>query len=566
MSMRWNVLESLGFGRGLRHSLRCVDRWPSVLQTAVLCGAMYACAIVSSQQPAVAQVTSDRPAAILVFPKVVVDTDGPDGRLDTFFTISNVSKQPLNVLCYYINATERCNNLSGTCFPERTCTGMCLPQWQQTDFRFRLTGEQPTGWLASSGAGVGCNRLGRCSHDGITECVDFQDCPVGARCSRPPCLPLDGGIPGGNPGQTNMGSLIPPTPEDPYIGDLTCIAVDETGAPVDRNDLIGHALIGFIRADGEFIDTAGYNPIGFPAIPGANNRDLNLILGGPTGANPAQNPADAACLATQPRSCAEYEGCPNILILDHYFDGAVDPQAINRCLPEGTCAISGQACGNDTECIENVCDMGTSMCTVTGHACAGDADCQDTCDPMSERCTLSGQNCGPFGSQGVCLPTTLDVRVVTEITMVPCTRDYEEGIVFPRPGETSGPATTTVQFLLFNEFEQRLSTSTSVTCFKHAPLWTLQSNDPELSIFSVGVQGTLTGQTRMRGVEGDGTSGKPRGNALLAVANEFRCSGPIWEFPRCNFVNTEKLVSSAARNVHFQGRRQKSDFIYLPLQ
>lgn len=511
-----------------------------------------------------AQVTSDRPAAILVFPKVVIDSDGRDGRLDTFITVSNVSTQPINVLCYYINSTPRCDNGTGRCFPNRTCTGNCLPQWQQTDFRFRLTREQPTGWLASLGSGVGCNRIGRCSNDGVTACQDFQDCPVGARCVRPPCLPLDGGIPGGFPGQTNEGSLIPPSPEDPFIGHLTCIAVDETGAPVDRNDLVGHALIGFIRSDEGFIDTAGYNPMGFPAIPGTNNRNLALVLGGPTGANPAQNPADAACKAAQPSTCAEYEGCPNILILDHYFDGAVDPQALNRCLPGGTCAISGQACANDTECIQNVCDLGTSSCTVTGHACAVNADCQNTCDPMTETCTLSGENCGPFGSQGVCSPTNLDVRVVTELTLVPCTQDFEEGIDFRRPGN----AQTGVQFLVFNEFEQRLSTSTQVTCFKETPLSLIDANvnDPERSIFSVGVGGTLTGQTRMRGVVGTDAGSKPRGNALLAIAEEFRCAGPIWEFPRCSFVNTRNLVSSTARNLHFQGRRPQSDYIYLPLQ
>ena len=547
------------------HGVVAAMGWGFFMQMAVLA--------VMSSASAMAQVASDRPAAILVFPKVIIDTNGPDGRLDTFITISNVSAQPLNVLCYYINATPLCDNRTGACFPERTCTGNCLPQWQQTDFRFRLTREQPTGWLASVGAGVGCNRIGRCSNDGTTACQDFQDCPAGARCVLPPCLPLDGGVPGGFPGQTNVGSLIPPSPEDPFIGDLTCIAVDETGAPVGRNDMVGHALIGFIRADGEFIDTAGYNPIGFPAINGANNRNLTLVLGGPTGANPAQNPADAACLATQPSTCAEYEGCPNILILDHYFDGAVDPQALNRCLPDGTCAVSGQACMNDTQCIQNVCDLGVSMCTVTGHACDpdpdadadADADCQNTCDAMSQVCTLSGENCGPFGSQGVCSPTTLDVRVVTEITMVPCTQDFEEGIDFPQAGN----ANISVQFLVFNEFEQRLSTSTQVTCFKETPLSLIDANvsDPERSIFSVGVGGTLTGQTRMRGVvPGPSTAGKPRGHALLAIAEEFRCAGPIWQFPRCNFVNTENLVSSATRNVHFQGRRPQSDYIYLPLQ
>lgn len=525
----------------------------------VLLGVLLSCATV-----VVGETTSDHPAAILVFPKILVDTENPDGRLDTFITISNVSSQPLNVLCFYVNTTPRCDNGTGPCFPERLCTGNCLPQWQQTDFRFRLTREQPTGWLASVGAGVGCQRLGRCTDDGTSLCEDDQDCPDGVRCAFDPCFPLDGFTPGGNPGQTNQGSLVPPSPEDPFIGELKCIAVDETGAPTDRNDLIGHATIGYIGREGEFIDVAGYNPVGFPAIAGANNRNLTLVVGGPTGANPGTNPADAQCRATQPSTCAEYEGCPNVLILDHYYDGAVDPQALNRCLPGGICAVSGGECANDADCIENRCDLGSAMCTVTGHACADDGDCENACDPGTQRCTLSGENCGPFGSDGYCSPTTLDVRVVTEITLVPCSQDFEEGIDFSRLENNQ----TQVQFLVFNEFEQRLSTSTTVTCFKETPLWQIDANasDPERSIFSIGVGGTLTGQTRMRGVVSETQGSKPRGNALIAIAEEFRCAGPIWEFPRCSFVSTEDLVSSAARNVHFQGRRPQSDFIYLPLQ
>ncbi len=435
------------------------------------------------------EITSDHPAAILVFPKVLVDTEGEDGRLDTFITISNISTQPLNVLCYYVNATEICETGNGVCFPERTCTGSCLPQWQQTDFRFRLTREQPTGWLASVGAGVGCNRLGRCSNDGSTACEDNQGCTAPARCVFAPCLPLDGGVPGGFPGQTNEGSLIPPSPEDPFIGELKCIAVDETGAPTDRNHLVGRAMIGFARADGEFIDVAGYNPIGFPALEGRNNRDLTLILGGPSGENPDQSPADAECLAARPSTCAEYAGCPNILILDHYFDGAIDPQALNRCLPDGSCAISGGVCANDAECLANVCDLGAGTCSVSGDECAADGDCENVCDPVSEECSLSKTNCGPFGTNGECEPATMDVRVLTEITMVPCTQDFEEGILFPTPGEGAGPASTQVQFLVFNEFEQRFSTSTTLTCFDELPLSAIDTSQPERSIFSAGVGG-----------------------------------------------------------------------------
>ena len=47
------------------------------------------------------------------------------------------------------------------------------------------------------------------------------------------------------------------------------------------------------------IDARGYNAIGIQAITGANDNDTTLILGGED---------------------AEYNGCPSVLILDHFFD------------------------------------------------------------------------------------------------------------------------------------------------------------------------------------------------------------------------------------------------------
>ena len=52
------------------------------------------------------------------------------------------------------------------------------------------------------------------------------------------------------------------------------------------------------------------------------------------------------------------------------------------------------------------------------------------------------------------------------------------------------------------------------------------------------------------------------GYTLLGVAEEFRCRGP--EFPTCSFIDTTNLVSSTAANVHFQGRRPLSDFLFIP--
>lgn len=530
---------------------------------------LLALAVVGTAAPAVAQVTADQPAAILVFPKLLVDAqDNPDGKLDTFIRISNVSSTPINVLCYYVNTTPQCDVAGGDCFPDKqVCPvdigggnifpGKCVPQWRATDFKLRLTREQPTGWLVSVGEGVGCQVVQPlCSNDGTTKCTRDSDCAAGGRCVTPPCLPLDGERRTGPNGQTNENSLVPPSPEDPFIGELKCVALDEGDRPTDRNDLIGRALIGYANPDGSFVDVAGYNPIGIRAIEGTGNRDGVLVVGGPTGEDPDTNPDDRACLDTNPPSCAEYEGCPNILILDHYFDGAIDPMAENRCGNDGKCTISGLDCTLDADCITNHC-ADDKLCTITQTACASDGDCENKCE--NEVCTLSGEPCGPF--DGECSPADYRVRVATDLTLVPCTQDFEEIDL--------SNAERVVQYLVFNEFEQRFSTARKVSCFQEIRLSKIDGATPQdRSIFSAGVAGTLTGQSRIRGVEStDGqTFAKKSGYAFMAIAEEFRCAGPAWQFPGCSFTSTRNLVSSAAKNLHSQGRRPQSDYIYLTIQ
>jgi len=524
-------------------------------------------ALAASASRVAAQVTADKPAAILVFPKILVHSDAnPTGTLDTFVRISNVSATPINVLCYYVNTTPQCEVAGGDCFPDKqVCPvdigggeifpGKCLPQWRATDFKLRLTREQPTGWLVSVGEGVGCQVVQPlCSNDGVTKCTRDSDCGVGNRCVTPPCLPLDGERRTGPNGQTNENSLVPPSPEDPFIGELKCVALDEGDRPVDRNDLIGRALIGYAKADGSFVDVAGYNPIGIRAIEGAGNRDGVLVVGGPTGEDPDTNPADRECLETVPPSCAEYEGCPNILILDHYFDGAVDPLAENRCGNDGKCTITGIDCALDGDCVTNRCV--DDLCTVTQTACADDGECVNEC--VAEVCSLSGERCGPF--DGECSPAEFRVRVSTELTLVPCTQDFE-GIDLSRIERV-------VQYLVFNEFEQRFSTARKVSCFQEIRLSDIDGANQDRSIFSAGVSGTLTGQSRIRGGERDPDQvpAKKSGNAFMAIAEEFRCAGPAWEFPRCNFASPRNLISSAAKNLHSQGRRPQGDYIYLTIQ
>jgi hypothetical protein len=376
-----------------------------------------------------ADVTSTNPAAILIFPKLLVDSTDEFSQVDTILQITNTSDQPVNVRCFYVNANGHCSN-----DPEIVCNpngdpldspcglGICRPGWQETDFAFRLTTKQPIVWTLGFGL---------------------------------PVLPLDSPA---CPTTTNVNcGSIPPAPEDPMIGELKCVEVTDDESPIDRNDLKGEATIEtaeVFAADGMMIgdnnaniavDSRGYNAIGIKAIEGGNNNDDVLLLNN-----------------------LEYNACPNLLILDHFFDDAIEP---------------------------------------------ADHD-----------------------------------RVRTDITFVPCSEDFL----------TQVPFSNTVQFLVYNEFEQRFSASRRVTCLTEIPLSDIDTRpglrDDFASIFNVQVAGTLTGQTVMRSVAGTETT---RGHGILAVAEEFHL-GNEWLADR--FAG----VRSAAYIPQQRGVREQPDVIYLP--
>ena len=97
-------------------------------------------------------------------------------------------------------------------------------------FRDPLTPGQPLGWRASTGR------------------VDF------------PCEP-----PRSCPG-SNEGSSVPPIPTDPFVGNMTCYAVDpDSRAPNDTNVLKGEASIERYLAEPMLLDVAKYNAFGFAA-------------------------------------------------------------------------------------------------------------------------------------------------------------------------------------------------------------------------------------------------------------------------------------------------------------
>lgn len=404
-------------------------------------------------RPVRADVASDEPAAILVFPKIVVDISvpqiAPPNRIDTLIRVSNTSDSPITMQCFYVNATPLCTNGTGSCISSPvTCTPLtaCQSQCNERDFVVTITAGQPIAWLASRGAAA-------CGQDADP---------------RLPCLPLSDTGRLGPSGQVNndssgqITSLIPAVAEDPFIGELKCIAVDLNDVPQLRNDLKGEAEIvrsapGTVAVAGP-IDVEGYNAIGIQAVAQPTLDNNALVLGGNVcaGGSKAQRPCTSSsdCSGASCVSAGQYNGCPNILILDHFFDGAADP--------------------------------------------------------VSQR------------------------RITTHLTLVPCSEDFL----------TQRLISTTVQFLVFNEFEQRLSTSQGLGCFAEWQISTIDRSSPTRSIFSAAVQGTLGGQTRIRGVADQDTT---HGHALLGVAEEFRQGG-----------------GTAAFNLHFQGSRPQSDFIYIP--
>ncbi|GIW39565.1 MAG: hypothetical protein KatS3mg076_0142 [Candidatus Binatia bacterium] len=374
-----------------------------------------------------AQVTNDRAAAIVVFPRVEVDTAN---GVDTILEISNTDPEnPVGLHCFYVNALGTCSQSGDPCLFDFECEGVlegetCVENWTTTDFRIIATLNQPLGWVASEG-------------------LQFLPCDPANQPPQPPegCPQENSDIGGAG------GSSIPPT-DDPFFGELKCVRVSETDQPVAENDLIGRATIH--RAVDSTLDVATYNAIGIEST-GTNDGDNVLCLG----AN-----ASGDC------TTAEYASCPRTLIVNHFYDGA----------------------------------------TVAG----------DT--------------------------------VRTELTLVPCT-EFQE----PRPGQTSPDTVRTrVQILTFNEFEQRLSAIEQVECYRNLRLADIDTRpgfegDDSTSIFWVGTQGTIGGQTRLRAISDDHTD---HGHGILAIATEFR-SGTS--------------VQSASTNVYYENATTQADIIRLQL-
>jgi hypothetical protein len=360
------------------------------------------CALITGTSPLRADVTTERSSSILIFPKVLAITDGSHPPMDTVIQISNTSNSMVYAHCLYVNGAPL--------DPRFPPAAQNPPQCQEVDFTIFLTKQQPTHWVVSTGRRVQpdptCN-------------TGFSAC--------------DGA--GIDPG------AIPPM-GNYFTGELRCVEVDSSGAPINGNHLKGEATI--VTPDG---DASKYNAVGLLGLnagASSNNSDTTLCLGGGVSGDCSTG--------------AEYNACPQTLILNQYAASASNPV------------------------IDELVAPGSS-------------------------------------------------EVRTELTLAPCTEDFENQV----------PGRGIIQFLIINEFEQQFSTSTTVTCWANLDL-SSRLYASFNSIFSQNFLGSRFAQTRM-------TPADPGQSGFVGVAEEFH--------------DVPGGTTRAAANLHAEGQRPGGDLIRL---
>lgn len=175
------------------------------------CGRVGAAAVLLVRVAAYAQASPDEPAAVLVYPYVVVD---PATAADTLIQLTNTSDQLVELRCFYEDFTPECSSgqPSESCFPGAvTCAGVCVPNRTVLPLRLRVTPRQPLAWHASTG---------------------LQE------------LPLDGVEHMGALGANNQFSNVPGLGMRPFVGTLRCVAMtSDPYRPLQDNVLVGQATI-----------------------------------------------------------------------------------------------------------------------------------------------------------------------------------------------------------------------------------------------------------------------------------------------------------------------------------
>jgi len=204
-------------------------------------------------------------------------------------------------------------------------------------------------------------------------------------------------------------------------------------------------------------DVSKYNAIGIQGTDLAGETGNELLL---------NQPIDTA------EAVGQYDACPNTLFMNFIAEGATDPVLFANLL--------GGTCANDA--------------TVP---CNSDADCETTCNNPPQITDSSGA-------------VDLFSATLNDLTLIPCTEDFEN----------QTPASATFQYLVYNEFEQSFSGSTTVDCWFNSFLFQLDSpNNPFRSKFALPTLGSLAGSIKISPVTGGilGVAGVTRANSAGAL-------------------------------------------------
>jgi hypothetical protein len=467
-----------------------------VRSTALICGvAVFAVLLLMAHRGQAQTVASDRAAGYVVFPKVVVDVlkTCVVGGVDTGTICTTSSQCTGGGICEITNDT--------------------FHQGRRRDTLLQLTSTAVPSVTDNGCRVVECFYLDttkHCSNSNVNltpngPCRTNTDCLPGGTCAfRADCggetnfwIVLSANQPVG--WSANFGGVIP--------SDIDGCALGQTIPAAPEPFFVGEVKC--VEVDGS-------------------------------------SPADST---GTPLLANELKGEATIYDIEPGSAGGVDVRGYN--------AVGVQAVTTSGDPIATTCVGGSNQ----GHTCGAIADCPGGACEIA-MCLGSDPDTGavcPTATHARC-PSTLILdhffdfapdavtsgEITTDLTLVPCSENVG-----------SGTPSTTAQFTVFNEFEQRFSASLNVRCLREIQLSDIDTLVPgdrqrEIkSIFSYNVQGTLTGQTLIRPVIG---SELDVGHGLLGVAEEFGHE-PGVAFP----------AGSDAFNLHYAGTTPaKSDVVILP--
>ena len=261
---------------------------------------MVMAAMVLSGARAGADVVSDRPGSVTIWPKVIAD-----GTRDTLITLTNTSNGQAYAHCNYVNGLGFCRLSGAYCtLPSASavatapaCPGgaadVCDLQWQELDFDVILTRQQPTIWRVSTGRRDDPLQEpdAECEPDG-----NSQNCP----------------------GFFLIGQVVPPV--QPFAGELRCIQVAADGSALSGNAFKGEATL-------ETIAKAAVDlppPAGIPVLSTQISKynSINIRAVRPPSGDPAILPLNGVVPGTDPFNV--YNACPEAVEFTNYSVGAED--------------------------------------------------------------------------------------------------------------------------------------------------------------------------------------------------------------------------------------------------